>query len=195
MYLKQKYSLLLSEIFSPNIGQNGSLKCISIHITPLQSVQHFPRLLKALVIPSKFLLLFLRHESFKFSGLPQFLQRQPCLCFSTPLAPPSDVTSKQDISSSLCPSLAKQCLAHLSGVSSNIMPLKIPFLTLQEMRLWIPPEFCASLSQYVLPPWLFKNSGQLNVCLLNMRTITIVSVRGMAQQIKVFTNICLNNHN
>ena len=45
------------------------------------------------------------------------------------------------------------------------------------------------------PPWLFKNSGQLNVCLLNMRTITIVSVRGMAQQIKVFTNICLNNHN
>lgn len=34
-----------------------------------------------------------------------------------------------------------------------------------------------------------------NVCLLNMRTMPIVSVRGMAQQIKVFTNICLNNHN
>lgn len=33
--MKQKYSLLLSEIFSPNIGQNGSLKCISIHVTSL----------------------------------------------------------------------------------------------------------------------------------------------------------------
>ena len=35
MYRKQKYSLSLSEIFSPNVGQNCSLKCMSIHITSL----------------------------------------------------------------------------------------------------------------------------------------------------------------